>query len=83
VPIGLPDPATESNKYKIKIPVLGSIIGSMSLTSKEVGLTDFPPQDRPPVPSPQRLLAVLYGLADVRFGLRHARALVLALLIQE
>jgi cytochrome d ubiquinol oxidase subunit I len=47
--IGLPDPATESNKYEIKIPVLGSIIGSMSLNSKEVGLADFPPQDRPPV----------------------------------
>jgi cytochrome d ubiquinol oxidase subunit I len=47
--IGLPDPATESNKYEIKIPVLGSIIASMSLTSKEVGLSDFPTQDRPPV----------------------------------
>ena len=38
----IPDPATESNNYEIKIPVLGSIIGSLSLTSKEVGLTDFP-----------------------------------------
>ena len=47
--IALPDPTTETKKYEIKIPVLGSIIGSMSLTSKEVGLTDFPPQDRPPV----------------------------------
>jgi cytochrome bd ubiquinol oxidase subunit I len=47
--IGIPDPATESNRYEIKIPVLGSIIGSMSLTSKEVGLADFSPQDRPPV----------------------------------
>src|SRR5215510_8297766 len=49
VVIALPDPAHETNKYEIKIPVLGSIIGSMSLTSKEVGLTDFPLQDRPPV----------------------------------
>jgi len=47
--IGIPDPATESNRFEIKIPVLGSIIGSMSLTSREVGLSDFPPQDRPPV----------------------------------
>jgi cytochrome d ubiquinol oxidase subunit I len=47
--IGIPDPKTESNKYEIKVPILGSVIGSMSLTSKEVGLTDFPPQDRPPV----------------------------------
>src|SRR6516164_9662888 len=38
--IGLPDPTTESNKYEIKIPVLGSIIASMSLVSKEFGLVD-------------------------------------------
>jgi cytochrome bd ubiquinol oxidase subunit I len=46
--IAIPDPATESNNYAISIPVLGSIIASMSLTSKEVGLTSFPPEDRPP-----------------------------------
>src|SRR5205085_12446082 len=46
--IAIPDSSTESNKYAISIPVLGSIIGSMSLTSKEVGLTSFAPQDRPP-----------------------------------
>src|SRR4030081_1154381 len=28
--IALPDPAAETNRYEIKIPVLGSIIGSMS-----------------------------------------------------
>ena len=46
--MAIPDPASESNKYEIKIPILGSLIGSMSFTSKEVGLTSFPPQDRPP-----------------------------------
>jgi cytochrome d ubiquinol oxidase subunit I len=44
--LAIPDPTTETNKYEIKVPVLGSLIGSMSFTSKEVGLTDFPPQDR-------------------------------------
>jgi len=39
--IAIPDEATESNLYEIKIPVLGSIIASMSTTSKEVGLTSF------------------------------------------
>jgi cytochrome d ubiquinol oxidase subunit I len=57
----LPDPATEANKYQIKIPVLGSIIGSMSLTSKEVGLTDFPPQDRPPVLIPFASFRIMVG----------------------
>src|SRR6202012_3834786 len=50
--IGIPDPASETNRYAISIPVLGSLIGSMSFTSKEVGLTDFPLQDRPPVAIP-------------------------------
>src|SRR5271163_529889 len=47
--IALPDPDAETDRYAISIPVLGSLIGSMSLDSKEIGLTDFPPQDRPPV----------------------------------
>jgi cytochrome bd ubiquinol oxidase subunit I len=47
--IAIPDAAAETNRYEVKIPILGSIIVSMSLSSKEVGLTDFPPQDRPPV----------------------------------
>ena len=36
--VGIPDEASASNKYAISIPVLGSLIGSMSLDSKEVGL---------------------------------------------
>lgn len=47
--IALPDEHSESNRYSISVPVLGSVIGSMSLHSKEVGLTDFQPSDRPPV----------------------------------
>src|ERR1700674_5367630 len=35
--IAIPDEASERNKYAISIPVLGSLIGSMSLDSKEVG----------------------------------------------
>ena len=42
VVIAVPDPASETNLYAISIPVLGSLIGSMSFDSKEVGLTDFP-----------------------------------------
>jgi cytochrome d ubiquinol oxidase subunit I len=47
--IAIPDEASASNKYAISIPVLGSLIGSMSFHSKEVGLTDFPRQDWPDV----------------------------------
>jgi cytochrome d ubiquinol oxidase subunit I len=50
--IAIPDSAAENNRYSISVPILGSVIGSMSLHSKEVGLTDFPPDDRPPVAIP-------------------------------
>ncbi len=59
--IAIPDPATESNKYAISIPVLGSLIASMSFTSKEVGLTSFPPQDRPPVVIPFFTFRIMVG----------------------
>jgi cytochrome bd ubiquinol oxidase subunit I len=67
--IAIPDPATESNRYEIKIPVLGSIIGSMSTTSREVGLTSFPPQDRPPVLIPFLTFRVMVGCGLIMLGL--------------
>jgi cytochrome d ubiquinol oxidase subunit I len=67
--IGIPDEATESNLYQIKIPVLGSIIGSMSTTSKEVGLTSFPPQDRPPVLIPFFTFRIMVGCGLIMLGL--------------
>src|SRR6266850_3606068 len=57
----IPDEAAETNHYAISIPVLGSLIGSMSFTSKEVGLTDFPPQDRPPVIIPFFTFRIMVG----------------------
>jgi cytochrome d ubiquinol oxidase subunit I len=59
--IAIPDEATESNKLEIKVPILGSLIGSLSLTSKEVGLTDFPARDRPPVQVPFFAFRIMVG----------------------
>ena len=59
--IALPDAAAETNHYAISIPVLGSLIGSMSFTSKEVGLSDFPPDDRPPVAIPFFAFRIMVG----------------------
>ncbi|WP_426418947.1 cytochrome ubiquinol oxidase subunit I [Bradyrhizobium genosp. A] len=59
--IALPDEATESNKYAISIPILGSLIGSMSFDSKEVGLTSFQAQDRPPVLIPFFTFRIMVG----------------------
>jgi cytochrome bd ubiquinol oxidase subunit I len=63
--IALPDPAAETNNYAISVPVLGSLIASMSSTSKEIGLTDFPPQDRPPVLIPFFAFRVMVGCGVV------------------
>jgi cytochrome bd ubiquinol oxidase subunit I len=59
--IGIPDAATAANHYAVSIPVLGSLIGSMSFTSKEVGLTDFLAQNRPPVFIPFLTFRVMVG----------------------
>ena len=52
VVIAWPNSAKEANDFEIKIRVLGSLIASMSFDSREVGLKDFPVQDRPPVAIP-------------------------------
>ncbi|WOD14742.1 cytochrome ubiquinol oxidase subunit I [Paraburkholderia kirstenboschensis] len=50
--IAWPDEVHEKNDYAISVPVLGSLIASMTLDSKEVGLTNFPRSERPPVVIP-------------------------------
>jgi cytochrome bd ubiquinol oxidase subunit I len=47
--IALPDEMGETNHYAVSVPVLGSLIASTTFDSKEIGLTDFPRNDRPPV----------------------------------
>lgn len=63
--IGWPDASTETTKYQIAIPYLGSIIGSMSLTAEEVGLKSFPPEDRPPVLIPFFAFRIMVGCGIV------------------
>jgi cytochrome bd ubiquinol oxidase subunit I len=59
--IAIPDAASEINRYSISVPILGSVIGSSSLHSKEVGLTDFPFKDRPPVALPFFAFRIMVG----------------------
>ena len=59
--IAIPDAHAETNRYAISVPVLGSLIGSMSFNSKEVGLTDFPREDRPPVTIPFFSFRIMVG----------------------
>ena len=67
--IAIPDADAETNNYAISIPVLGSLIGSMSFDSKEVGLTDFPRQDRPPVLIPFFAFRIMVGCGLVMLAL--------------
>jgi cytochrome d ubiquinol oxidase subunit I len=67
--IAIPDPDAETNHHVISIPVLGSLIGSMSFDSKEVGLTSFPRQDRPPVLIPFFAFRIMVGCGLVMLAL--------------
>jgi cytochrome bd ubiquinol oxidase subunit I len=59
--IAIPDEAREENHLELKIPYLGSLIASMRLDSKEIGLTSFPKEDRPPVAIPFFAFRVMVG----------------------
>jgi cytochrome bd ubiquinol oxidase subunit I len=67
--IAIPDQKAERNLYEIKIPVLGSLIASMSFDSKEVGLADFPRADRPPVLIPFFAFRIMVGCGLVMLAL--------------
>jgi len=59
--IGWPDEKAEQTRYALAVPYLGSLIGSMSLASKEVGLKSFPADHRPPVAIPFFAFRIMVG----------------------
>jgi cytochrome bd ubiquinol oxidase subunit I len=59
--IAIPDEAGEKNQFELKVPYLGSLIASMQLDSKEIGLTSFAKQDRPPVIIPFFAFRLMVG----------------------
>ncbi len=67
--IALPDEASEMNRFEVSIPYLGSLIGSMSLTSQEVGLKSFPKNERPPVLIPFFAFRIMVGCGLLMLGL--------------
>lgn len=60
--IAIPDEANARNLYALEIPRLGSFIASGTWDSREVGLTSFPPEDRPPVLIPFLTFRLMVGL---------------------
>lgn len=59
--IAIPDADSETNRYELKVPYLGSLIATMTLDSKEVGLDNFPKADRPPVLIPFVTFRIMVG----------------------
>lgn len=75
--IAIPDESTETNRIELKIPYLGSLIASMRLDSKEVGLTSFAPQDRPPVAIPFFAFRIMVGCGLLMMALAWLGSLYL------
>ena len=63
--IAIPDSANERNLFAIEVPKLGSFIASGNWTSREVGLEEFPPEDRPPVVIPFFTFRIMVGMGLV------------------
>jgi cytochrome d ubiquinol oxidase subunit I len=60
--IAIPDPKAEKNLFAISVPKLGSMIASGNWTAREVGLEDFPREDRPPVLIPFFGFRIMAGM---------------------
>jgi cytochrome bd ubiquinol oxidase subunit I len=69
VVIAIPDEVAEVNHLELKIPNLGSFVASMRLDSKEIGLTNFAKDDRPPVAIPFFAFRVMVGCGLVMMAL--------------
>jgi cytochrome d ubiquinol oxidase subunit I len=67
--LAVPDSAAQRNRYEIKVPVLGSLIATMTLDSKEVGLTSFPKSERPPVSIPFFAFRLMVGCGIILLAL--------------
>ena len=70
----IPDEAQERNRLAIEIPKLGSFVATGTWDSREVGLEEFPKEDRPPVAIPFFTFRIMLGagllmLAVSWFGL--------------
>ena len=73
----IPDPASESNRFEIAVPRLGSLVLTHDWNGEVKGLKDWAAQDRPPVAIPFFGFRVMVGL-----GLLMIAVAVVALLLR-
>ncbi|MDB5413950.1 MAG: hypothetical protein JWR10_2285 [Rubritepida sp.] len=62
---GLPDEANATNRFSIEIPYAGSLVLTHSLNGTVRGLTDFPPDQRPPVAIPFFAFRIMIGIGSL------------------
>jgi cytochrome d ubiquinol oxidase subunit I len=67
--VAIPDEQAETNHLALSIPYLGSLIATMRWNSKEVGLTDFPRSERPPVVIPFVAFRIMVGCGLIMLAL--------------
>jgi cytochrome d ubiquinol oxidase subunit I len=67
--IAIPDSNAEKNLFAISVPKLGSMIASGNWTAREVGLEDFPREDRPPVLIPFFGFRIMAGMGFLMLGI--------------
>jgi cytochrome bd ubiquinol oxidase subunit I len=77
--LAVPDSASQSNRFELKVPVLGSLIATMSFDSKEVGLTSFPKSDRPPVVIPFFAFRIMVGCGLLMMAIAWFGSFLLAI----
>jgi cytochrome d ubiquinol oxidase subunit I len=65
----IPDEETETNRFAIDVPYLGSLILTHSLDGEITGLKDFPVADRPPVAIPFFAFRIMVGIGVLMLGM--------------
>ena len=66
--IAWPDESGQRNYFAIEVPRLGSFIASGNWTAREIGLTAFPVEDRPPVLIPFFCFRIMVGMGLIMFA---------------
>jgi cytochrome bd ubiquinol oxidase subunit I len=65
----IPDEISETNRYSVEIPVLGSLILAHDPNAVIKGLKDWPPRDRPPVAISFFAFRIMVGIGTIMLGL--------------
>jgi cytochrome d ubiquinol oxidase subunit I len=63
-----PDETTQTNRFAVDVPLLGSLILTHDWNGEVKGLKDFPPDQRPPVVAPFFGFRIMVGIGVLMLG---------------